>query len=109
MVSGFRLRIRFQKDFLERGLGIVALKDGQLAAGASSYSRYREGIEIEVDTRQDQRRLGLATACCARLILECLNRGLYPSWDAQNRISLHLAEMLGYEFSHEYPAYEVYV
>ncbi len=98
-----------KKDFLERGLGIVALKDGQLAAGASSYSRYREGIEIEVDTRQDQRRLGLATACCARLILECLNRGLYPSWDAQNRISVRLAEKLGYEFSHEYPVYEVYI
>lgn len=98
-----------KEKFLEMGLGIVALRDGQLAAGASSYSRYREGIEIEVDTRQDQRRLGLATACCAKLILECLNRGLYPSWDAQNRISVRLAEKLGYEFSHEYPVYEVYV
>ncbi len=98
-----------KKDFLEKGLGIVALKDGELAAGASSYSRYREGIEIEVDTRQDQRRLGLATACCAKLILECLDQGLYPSWDAQNRISMHLAEKLGYEFSHKYPVYEVYV
>lgn len=98
-----------KKDYLEKGLGIVALKDGELAAGASSYSRYREGIEIEVDTRQDQRQLGLATACCAKLILECLNQGLYPSWDAQNRISVHLAEKLGYEFSHEYPVYEAYV
>lgn len=98
-----------KEDFLEKGLGVVALKDGELAAGASSYSRYREGIEIEVDTRQDQRQLGLATACCARLILDCLERGLYPSWDAQNRISVRLAEKLGYEFSHEYPVYEVYV
>lgn len=98
-----------KRDYLEKGLGVVALKDGRLVAGASSYSRYREGIEIEVDTRQDQRQLGLATACCARLILECLNQGLYPSWDAQNRISVRLAEKLGYEFSHEYPVYEVYV
>ena len=32
---------------------------------------------------------------------------LYPSWDAQNKASVHLAEKLGYEFSHEYVVYEV--
>ncbi|MCR5466821.1 MAG: GNAT family N-acetyltransferase [Lachnospiraceae bacterium] len=41
------------------------------------------------------------------LILRCLAEGLYPSWDAQNRISVHLAEKLGYEFDHEYTAYEM--
>ncbi|MDD7004979.1 MAG: GNAT family N-acetyltransferase, partial [Clostridiales bacterium] len=41
-------------------------------------------------------------------ILECLDRGLYPSWDAQNLGSLSLAKKLGYEFSHEYPAYEIF-
>ena len=44
----------------------------------------------------------------ADLILECLDRGLYPSWDAQNLDSLSLAKKLGYEFSHEYPAYEIF-
>lgn len=89
------------------GLGVVALKDGNLTAGASSYSRYAEGIEIEVDTKQEHRRKGLAYACSAKLILECLRRGLYPSWDAQNLHSVALAEKLGYHFSHEYTAYEV--
>ena len=89
------------------GLGVAVLKDKELVAGASSYSRYREGIEIEIDTREDYRRNGLAYACGAKLILECLKRGLYPSWDAQNRCSLALAEKLGYHFSHEYVAYEV--
>jgi hypothetical protein len=32
---------------------------------------------------------------------------LYPSWDAHNMGSVHLAEKLGYEFDHEYIAYEV--
>ncbi len=90
------------------GLGVVALKDGELVAGASSYSRYNEGIEIEVDTREDHRRNGLAYACGAKLILECLKRGLYPSWDAQNKWSVALAEKLGYHFSHEYTAYEIF-
>lgn len=89
------------------GLGVVALKDGELVSGASSYSTYREGIEIEIDTRKDQRRKGLAYACGAKLILECLKKGLYPSWDAQNKWSVALAEKLGYHFSHEYAAYEI--
>lgn len=89
------------------GLGVVALKDGEVVSGASSYSTYSEGIEIEIDTREDQRRKGLAYACGAKLILECLKKGLYPSWDAQNKWSVALAEKLGYHFSHEYVAYEI--
>lgn len=89
------------------GMGVVVLKDGELVAGASSYSRYKEGIEIEIDTREDHRRKGLAYACGAKLILECLKKDLYPSWDAQNKWSVALAEKLGYHFSHEYTAYEI--
>lgn len=89
------------------GLGVAAIKDGKIAAGASSYSRYREGIEIEIDTEPSHRRKGLATACGAKLILRCLDRGLYPSWDAQNLWSVALAEKLGYHFSHTYTAYEL--
>lgn len=94
-------------EYKKLGLGVVALKDGELVSGASSYSVYDKGIEIEIDTRKDQRRKGLACACAARLILECLGRGLYPSWDAQNQWSVALAEKLGYHFSHEYTAYEI--
>ena len=89
------------------GLGVAVLKDGELVAGASSYGTYDNGIEIEIDTREDHRRKGLAYACGAKLILECLERGLYPSWDAQNLWSVALAEKLGYHYSHEYTAYEV--
>lgn len=93
--------------FLKKGLGVVALRDGIPVAGASSYSTFSGGIEIEVDTRQDHRRRGLATACAARLILACLEKDLYPSWDAQNIWSVGLAEKLGYRFSHAYTAFEV--
>lgn len=89
------------------GMGIAVLKDGELVAGASSYSTYDKGIEIEIDTREDHRRKGLAYACGAKLILECLEKGIYPSWDAQNKWSVALAQKLGYHFSHEYVAYEV--
>ena len=96
-----------KEHFLKMGRGAVILKNGEIAAGASSYSRYNEGIEIEVDTVQPERRKHLATAACSALILSCLEEGLYPSWDAQNMASVRLAEKLGYEFDREYTAYEV--
>lgn len=89
------------------GMGVVALRDGEIVSGASSYSGYIGGIEIEIDTREDHRRSGLATACGARLILACLKRGLYPSWDAHNLWSVALAQKLGYHFDYAYAAYEV--
>lgn len=79
---------------------------GTPVAGASSYTVYRGGIEIEIDTRVDFRRQGLATACGARLILDCLDCGLYPSWDAHSRASLALSKKLGYKLDRPYPAYE---
>ena len=84
-----------------------SFEDCRIVAGASSFSRYKEGIEIEVDTVPEERRNGFATIACAALILRCLREGLYPSWDAQNMNSVHLSEKLGYEFDHEYVAYEV--
>ena len=96
-----------KEKYLQIGRGMVITKNGEIVAGASSYTRYNEGIEIEVDTVKSERRKHLATLVCAALILNCLNEGLYPSWDAQNRNSVHLAEKFGYEFDHEYVAYEV--
>lgn len=90
------------------GLGVVVLKDGEPISGASSYTSYKDGIEIEIDTEEGYRRRGLASVCGAKLILECLDRGLYPSWDAANKWSVALAEKLGYHFDHEYTAYEIW-
>ena len=93
--------------YRDLGLGVVLLKDRAPVSGASSYSRYLEGIEIEIDTWEPYRRKGLAYICGARLILECLARGLYPSWDAHNLQSAALAEKLGYHQAGAYTAYEV--
>ena len=95
--------------FKQLGLGVLMVKKdtGEIVAGASSYSTYKDGIEIEIVTREDYRKQRLAYRCASKLILECLKRGLYPSWDARTKISVALAEKLGYEYSHEYVAYEV--
>jgi GNAT superfamily N-acetyltransferase len=94
-------------DYRQRGIGFVILHLGKLVCGASSYTVYDGGIEIEIGTRQEYRQRGLATVCASKLILECLKRGLYPSWDAANKESLALAEKLGYHFDKEYVTYEI--
>ena len=92
-------------DCCRRGVGVAALYGGVPVAGAGSYSVYQGGIEIEIDTRSDHRRKGLAAACGAALILECLDRGLYPSWDAIDLRSAALAEKLGYHRGEPYTVY----
>ncbi len=103
LVSGYPA----YEDFERLGIGFVITENGKIVSGASSYSRYNEGIEIEIDTKEEYRRNGLAASAASALILECLNCGLYPSWDAHNKASVALAEKLGYSFSHEYLVYEV--
>lgn len=93
------------EDFLHRGIGVGILHEGALVSGASSYTIYNGGFEIEIDTKPEYRERGLATVCGARLILEALRRGLYPSWDAFDLRSVALAEKLGYHRSHPYTMY----
>lgn len=95
------------ESYHKLGIGAVIYKDNIIISGASSYSRYKNGIEIEVDTKEEYRRKGFAYVCSAKLILECLKRDLYPSWDAHNKGSVALAEKLGYHYSHAYTAVEI--
>ncbi|HML68754.1 MAG TPA: GNAT family N-acetyltransferase [Clostridia bacterium] len=92
-------------DFLSRGIGIAVLHNGAFVSGASSYSVYDGGFEIEIDTKPEYRKRGLATACGAKLILTALERNLYPSWDAFDLRSVALAEKLGYHVDHPYIIY----
>lgn len=94
--------------FAKKGIGFVVLEDEEVLSGASSYAVTNDEIEIEVDTREDQRRKGLALCCSAALVLACLRAGKYPNWDAHNLESILLAKKLGYQIDREYLVYEVY-
>lgn len=96
-----------KEHFLELGRGFTVMKEGKIVAAASSYSRCRKGIDIEIGTLRAERQKGLASAVAAKLILACLDEGLYPAWDAANKMSVRLAEKLGYEFGHEYVCFGV--
>jgi len=96
------------EDFLTRGVGVAALRNGELVGGASSYAVYSRGIEIQIQTRDDCQRQGIALACGAQLILRCLERNLYPSWDAANEPSVRLARKLGYLEAGPYDSWGLY-
>lgn len=84
------------EDFRQRGLGVLLMVDGHAVAGASSYVSYPGGIEVQLQTRDDQQGRGYATLAAAKLILMAHQRGLAATWDAANPASAHIAEKLGY-------------
>ena len=95
------------EDFYENGMGYVIMHNGAIISGASSYS-YCEGfIDITIGTKEDFRQKGLALACASKLILECIEKNIYPVWDAVNMRSVSLAEKLGYRFDREYKVYSI--
>lgn len=96
------------EDFKNRGLGVVIYHGEKVVAGASSYTSYKEGIEVDISVHPDYRQRGLATAVGAKLVLESLKRGLYPNWDARNLMSVEVAKKLGYHYDGPYTAYEIF-
>ena len=94
-------------DFLERGFGYCILHKDEVVCAATSFSIYDDGIEIEVDTHVNYRRKGLATIAASALILHCLERGIYPNWDAANLESVHMAKKIGFIFDKEYDTYYI--
>lgn len=95
------------EEFLKHGIGYVIVHNGEIVSGASSYS-YREGsIEITIGTKKEFRRKGLALAVASKLILECMERNIYPAWDAANLESVALAEKLGYHLDKAYEVYSI--
>lgn len=96
------------EEFEREGVGILICNEsGEVVAGASSFLRCSTGIEIQIETREDYRRRGLATVCSAKLMLVCIERNLFPNWDAANDTSARIAKKLGYEPKGEYEVYKV--
>jgi len=95
------------QDFLKRGLGFCIVHKGKVVSGASSFSIYDNGLEIEVATDADHKKMGLATVVSSALILDCIDKGIYPSWDAANPESLNLGKKLGYVLKRPYETYYI--
>lgn len=95
------------EDFLKNGIGYLIIRDGLVISAASSYTYCKGSIDITIGTQEEYRKRGLALAVASKLILDCMDRNIYPVWDAANMESVALAEKLGYHFEKEYQVYSI--
>lgn len=80
--------------------GFIAITDnGNIASIAFSAIRFRNILEIAIETFSEYRGLGLAKIVCQHLILYCLNNNIIPIWTCRkgNIASEYLALSLGFE------------
>lgn len=105
--SNFVASFESPEDWEKKGLGFMILSGEQPVAGASSYSSFPGGIEVEIITRSDYRGKGFARITGAALLTECKRRGILASWDAAHEQSLRLAMKLGFEFLYKYDCYYI--
>ena len=93
------------EDLVERGIGYCIFDNKKMVCIASTGAVCTKGIEVQVNTHKKYRGLDLASATCAALIIECLEKGIDPNWDAAGEISAGLAKKLGYLPRGEYEYY----
>ena len=105
--SDFVSNFESESKFLEHGMGYVIYHNRQLVSGCSAYGVSEGMMEVTVATRKDYRRKGLAVACAAKFILDCMDKHIYPNWDAANFHSVELAQKLGYVFDKEYEVFQI--
>lgn len=91
-------------DFLARGLGYCVIYSGRIVAAASSTAASSRAIDIEIETAKEHRCRGLGSAVAARLVRECLAKGIEPCWLAANKQSERLAVHLGFTRGDSYEA-----
>jgi GNAT superfamily N-acetyltransferase len=65
-------------DFMERGIGYYAEKNGKVIGVAYSSLVCNQGIEISLFVSDDHRRQGVATALAAHLVRWCLENNMDP-------------------------------
>lgn len=94
-------------DFEERGFGVCASTDeGVVSLCYSVFVSYGKHA-IDILTIEKFRRLGLARTVAQSFSAECVQRGVYPTWDCYetNLSSMRLAQALGFKRSRQFPVY----
>jgi RimJ/RimL family protein N-acetyltransferase len=98
---------RSREEFITRGVGMGILHQGRFVSGAAAAAVGGGKLEIEIQTRPEFRRRGLARVVASALILYGLEHGLEACWDAANEPSAALARQLGFHSTGKYEAYRL--
>lgn len=95
------------EDFLSRGIGFCVLLNGKIVSAATSMASSKEAIDVEIETSNNFRNLGLGTIVGAKLIHDCIRNNITPKWLAANEGSARLAERLGFTRGESYDTFEI--
>jgi RimJ/RimL family protein N-acetyltransferase len=94
-------------DFLKHGLGVCAIKDGEIISLCYSACVVDGLAEVDIITDPEFRGGGYGRLAAQALIELCRQHQIAPTWDCfiQNTSSMKLAAKLGFEQTHAYPLY----
>jgi hypothetical protein len=100
----FRAAWKSPDEFARRGIGYCVVAGNEVASVAFSCFPVTQLMEIATATKGKFRRLGLASAACAKLMEYCLLRDIEPLWScyASNVASNDFAKRLGFGYDHTY-------
>ncbi|MCY3413702.1 MAG: GNAT family N-acetyltransferase [Candidatus Heimdallarchaeota archaeon] len=90
---------KFFKDtnqFLKNGISFGIFHNNSLTSFACSVLEIDKYVDIQIETKQEYRRNGLATALGAKITQFALKNNLIPIWVSMNEPSSLLAEKIGY-------------
>jgi len=93
---------------LKKGIGYCVLYSNYIVSTCFSGFVSGETHTIDVKTKKEFGRQGLAEAAVSKLLEEYLERNITPYWDCTktNIPSAKLAEKIGFEKAFEYLVYE---
>ncbi|MBR6874345.1 MAG: GNAT family N-acetyltransferase [Ruminococcus sp.] len=105
--NSFVSNFKDMEDFLTNGFGKCVFVGEEFASAGTTFGWYSGGYELQIATDPKFRRRGLAAVAGAAFVLECMDRGKTPHWDAANPTSAHIAMRLGFVPAGDYPAISV--
>lgn len=96
-------RFFFNTSFLTCGFGLALVnREGIVHGFALTNYPIGHSKDIEVsyrvgyDSYTKYRKQGIGTTLVSHFLIDAINRGYHPIWDAANPISVHIAKKLGY-------------
>ena len=93
--------------FANNSLGFCVLVGKTPVAAATLAFICEAGIEIQVNTHVNFRKLGYGKLASKALITECLANNILLHWDTDNSIAKKLALSLGYTPLKSYPSLSI--
>ncbi len=94
-------------QYFDKGLGYCAIDANDFATICISVFASENEREVGIKTFPDFQRKGLAYVTACAYIEECLKNNFVPVWScfSENKVSIRLAEKLGYKIEASHPIY----